>query len=274
MVITVYFILLFEGIVLGIDTIWTIKSGITVTRRNNKVMLDISLDFLSACVPILIMRFAYGLPFTEEEFVILGCVPALFSLSKLYEIVDAIIRERAVVYLNIYKEKSLKVRRLSFFQSFDSIKDEDENEKIAQMQMKHTPKIVHYIFLFFLSIYILFLITTIIVQLATFSTIDCNKDISPFVWKDCTVKLYFCNKIFQPQCNCAIIDIEGHNMTTLNTNVFRGLSLSATLLLFIYINDTVKNKLIKRFKTNHTFVYCMFYVAYCIKIIIFKIYNK
>ena len=220
-VIIVYFVLLFEGVVVGIDTMYTIKHGISVNRRNNKVMLDIVLEVLSASVPLLLMRFAYGVQFTELEFIFLGVVPASFSLSKLYEIVDAIIRERGAIVVKRYTEKHAKTRRLSFLTSSRSMIEEDENVKVEKEQMKNTPKITHFIFFFVVFLYNTFLTVTIIVQLATFSNVNCAKEISPVIWEGCTVKLYFCNDIFSPQCNCAVIDIEKHNMTALPDPTFK-----------------------------------------------------
>eukprot|EP00943_MAST-04B_sp_MAST-4B-sp1_P001939 g1939.t1 len=217
---TIYLILLFEVIVVGIDTMWTIKYGLTVSRRNNKVMLDVVVDVFSAVVPLLIISFVYRFPFTEREFIFLSVVPSLLSLSKLYEIVDASIRERGAIYLNRYREKSFKVRRLSFFNSWRNGSDEDVNENVAKKQMEHTPKIVHFAFFIFLVLYGLFLGTTAFVQLVTFKNVNCSDEISSAVWRGCTVKLYFCNDIFSPQCNCAIIDIEGHNMTILPDPIF------------------------------------------------------
>ena len=231
-VVIVYFVLLFEGVIVGIDTMYTIKHGISVRRRNNKVMLDITLEVLSASVPLLLMRFAYGLQFTEEEFFILGVVPALFSLSKLYEIVDAIIRERGVIFLKRYREKDVKARRLSFFTSWRSMTEENENEKVEKEQMENTPKIIHYVFLFVVFLYSVFLTVTISVQLATVNNVNCSNEISPVIWEGCTVKLYFCNNIFSPQCNCAFVEIKKHNMTTLP-------------------DPTFKLDALKRFKVNH-----------------------
>ena len=110
-------VILVEALYVFIDTVWTIKHGISVSRRNNKVMIDVLLEVLSASVPLFIMRFAYELPFSQIEFIQLAIVPAIFSLVKLYEIVDAIIRERAFIYAKRYKEKAFKLRRLSFFNS-------------------------------------------------------------------------------------------------------------------------------------------------------------
>ena len=219
-VITIYFLLLFEAIGVAIDTVWTIQYGISVKRRNNKVMVDIMLEVISAAVPIMIMFFAYGLLFTKVEFIQLAVIPAIFALSKLYEIVDATIWERGFIILKRKKQKaSMKLRRLSFFKSWRDLAIEDENEKIAEEQMNHTPWIAHVGFFIIVMSYCIFLLLLIIVQLATITEAKC--EVSPEIWNGCTVKVYFCNKLLQPTCDCAVIDIERHNMTVLPKSMFQ-----------------------------------------------------
>jgi hypothetical protein len=222
-VVIIYFVLLFEVVVVGIDTVWTIKYGITVERRNNKVMLDIVLEFLSASVPNLILFFAYGLAFTTDEFISLAIVPAIFCLSKLYDIVDATILEKEVLYTKFYNQKNLKVRGLTFFESWSKDIIEDENGRIAKQQMRHTPRSVHFIFLIILFMYGLFLCALIIVHLLQFTTpknLNCTNETSS-LWKGCEVKVYFCDNIFQPKCNCAILNINRHNITKLPKSLFK-----------------------------------------------------
>ena len=134
-VISICAVLLLEAIAVAVNTVWTIKYGVSVTRRNNKVMADIVIETLSAAVPLIIMRFAYGLNFTHLEFIQLGVIPAMFSVFKLHEIVDAIIRERGVIYLKHHKKKSLKSRRLSFFQSWANQNNEDESDEEAKGEL-------------------------------------------------------------------------------------------------------------------------------------------
>eukprot|EP00943_MAST-04B_sp_MAST-4B-sp1_P002277 g2277.t1 len=222
--VTFYFVLLLEAIGVAIDTVWTINYGITVSRRNNKVMADIVLDFLASLVPVLIMYFVYGLIFTKEEFIQLAVIPAVFALFKLQEIVDAVIRERGAIYLSRYKEKYVKTRhkvhRLSFFSSLKKVVDEDKNLNVSIEQMKHTPWIIHFSFVVTVVLYIIFLATQIIAQLATFGTVNCSIQVSPEIWNGCAVKVQYCKNLFEPTCNCAVIEIESHNMTMLPTSTF------------------------------------------------------
>eukprot|EP00943_MAST-04B_sp_MAST-4B-sp1_P003677 g3677.t1 len=207
-----------EAMVVTCDTIWTVRNGLSVARRNNKIMLDIFLDIFCATVPVLIMYLGYGLIFTTTEFAFMAIIPAISANGKLYEIVDATIRERAAIYKNKLRTKSMK--RFSFFKFYRDVKLDDENSRIPKEQMEATPWWVHWVFALLTSFYVLFLLSAIVSNIIVSSSFNCdhtfNKDNK--IWESCQVKVPLCNNLFTPSCNCALLDLKVHNMTALPGN--------------------------------------------------------
>ena len=212
-----YASLALEAVAITIDTFWTMKHGLTVRRRNNRVMADIVLEVVSAMTPLLIMWFGYVISFTELEFVQIALVPAMFAMQKILEITEAILRERAIEYHYLKK----KTKRLSFFAPWaEAVKltkeETDENEILAQVQMQSTPRWAHIGFGLLTLVYALFLSSLVVGQLMLQPSIQCGIDaMNTKVWDSCTVKVPFCKHVFSPTCNCVYLSVEKHNWTAL-----------------------------------------------------------
>ena len=48
---------------------------------------------------------------------------------------------------------------------------------------------------------------------------ECRAQGAEYIWSNCFAKVPICNDFFAPDCNCAVVDIENHNMTQLPTVV-------------------------------------------------------
>jgi hypothetical protein len=215
-----------EAFGITIDTYWTLNHGLTVRRRNNRIMADILLDVLSSTIPILIMRFGYVINFTELEFVQIALVPAIFALQKIHEITEAILRERAIQY-RFLKKKS---KRLSFF-VHNTAGERDENEVVAQMQMKHTPRWQHLGIGMVSLTYGVFLASLVIGQLVMQPSIQCSVGaVNKKVWDSCAVQVPFCKHLFSPSCDCVVLRVQQHNWTALPAMV-HGMTAMKTIVV-------------------------------------------
>eukprot|EP00945_MAST-04E_sp_MAST-4E-sp1_P005857 g5857.t1 len=192
---TFYALLAVEAVVLAL------ARPTTVRRRNTRVLEDVVLDVLVASVPLMIMRFGYGLSFTPLEFVKIGVLPAVFALSKIYDVVDATVRERAIYAAN--RAKSRPSRRLSFFES----PPDDENAAVAALQAKHTPALVHTLFSGLALAY-----AAILASLAVGQGVGHPACTGP-VWDACEVQVPFCQSPVAPVCDCAVLNVQRHNWT-------------------------------------------------------------
>jgi hypothetical protein len=200
-----------EAFYISYDTWAVTKRGLSVIRRNNRVMVDILLETLTAMIPVIMLRFVYELNFTVIEFFQMALVPAGFALIKIYEMTEAILRERAIECYKMYTKR--KERRLSFFVAF---KVSADNESIAKLQMKNTPQWLHLSLAVAFSTYGVCLLSLGIIQLSILPNLNCNSgnDISK-LWDSCELKVPYCQNIFAPTCDCAILKVRMHNWTAL-----------------------------------------------------------
>ena len=117
-----------------------------------------------------------------------------------------------------------------------SIFTQNRNEKIQRIQNKYFPKWMR-ITAFTLSfVYSLLLFVTIIIHLSTFVQADemCKNSLgvdSQMIWENgCKVKTPFCKKMFQAQCDCAVLEVKNHNMTKLPPKIIEMKSLQRLVI--------------------------------------------
>ena len=134
----------------------------------------------------------------------------------------------------------LSRRRYSLF-------TQNRNEKIQRIQNKYFPKWMR-ITAFTLSfVYSLLLFVTIIIHLSTFVQADrkCEKSLGvdyKKIWENgCKVKTPFCKKMFQAECDCAVLEVKNHNMTKLPPKIIEMKSLQRL---------TIKNGPLEELPTN------------------------
>jgi hypothetical protein len=217
-----YALLACEAFGITLDTFWTLKHGLTVERRNNRVMADIVLEVLSSMIPVSIMNFAYKLNFTLVEFAQIALVPAVFAQLKIYEITEAILRERAIQYRYL-KQKN---KRLSFFKEGNN-----ENSALAQTQMEHTSQRIHVGFGIISLLYGLYLLSLVVSQLILTPSLQCSVGaVNEKIWDSCEVKVPFCKNVYSPSCDCVVLMVRHHNWTAL-PDAIGGMTAMKTLLV-------------------------------------------
>jgi hypothetical protein len=211
-----YIIFLVEALVVFNDTIITIRTGVSVTRRNNKLMTDTIVDSICATLPLVLSYFVYSMEFSEYEFFMLGEIPAFFTLIKLSDVVEATITERSATYEKILLGQA-RESVLKFANSWKNFEiSKSENLKVEELQSKNTPRVVHFGFGFVGFMYSIFLVALIIVQFASYDLIGCNQTFeNKYLWQHCQIKVKYCQNLFSPQCDCAILNIPEHNLTKL-----------------------------------------------------------
>ena len=85
-------------------------------------------------------------------------------------------------------------------------------------------------------VYSLLLFVTIIIHLSTFIQADrkCEKSLGvdyKKIWENgCKVKTPFCKKMFQAQCDCAVLEVKNHNMTKLPLTIIEMKSLQQLVI--------------------------------------------
>ena len=124
------------------------------------------------------------------------------KIEELFE--ESIKQNYANIMVKSEERKSFKMnrRRSSLFQQPVILKQAEE-------QAKRMPKRARLFFAGIWSLTATFYLTVGVLQLS--ATVKCH----PLLWEHCKVKVPFCRSLFAPRCNCAVLSIEGHNMTRL-----------------------------------------------------------
>ena len=183
---------------------WETLQENTAVRRNRQMWLGTCLDFFCILIPVSILWFGYQVPVDILEMIQITLLPSLFILAKLDDILEEVVREHCafeVMQLQERKSFNSNRRRLSLF-------GRTKSESVSKEQQKHVPRRIKVLLAGAKVAFGVFFIAVAIVQLATAA--QCEQ-----LWEHCTVKVPFCNTLFEPSCNCAVLYIRNHNMTEL-----------------------------------------------------------
>ena len=185
-----------------------------VEDRDLQIIVDIALDLIFLICPLGFIRFVYKLHISITECIILTSVTTVFMLNKIHELLEEIICINTEKHLMDMEEKSAKNvnrRRQSIFGI-------DFMEKVSLLQNIYFSKRGK-IVVFFLSVsYSMLMIIIMVVHLAQNNSIsnECSDIYGDVIWdRGCEIKVPFCKDLFVGSCDCASIDIKGHNMTRL-----------------------------------------------------------
>ncbi len=197
-------------IALCIDCFHTVEFMVrqnSAKRRNRQIVIDTCLDFICTALPILLIWFGYQVYISAQDMVQIACFPAFMMLLKLDTVLEEIIRSRtAVAILKAQKRcaKSSFRRRESLFRNLTYYNIEDQQQAAVPYAIHIGAGLCKFLFgLAFLLI--------ASVQLAIHNNLSCE----PLLWKSCKIKTPFCGNLFQPTCNCAILNVQNHNWTSL-----------------------------------------------------------
>ena len=183
---------------------WETLQENTAVRRNRQMWLGTCLDFFCILIPVSILWFEYQVPVDIHEMIQITLLPSLFILAKLDDIFEEVVREHCaseVMQLQERKSVSSNRRRLSLF-------GRTKSESVSKEQQKHVPRRIKVLLAGAKLAFGVFFIAVAIVQLAT--PAQCEQ-----LREHCTVKVPFCNTLFEPSCNCAVLYVRNHNMTVL-----------------------------------------------------------
>ena len=198
------------------------KQGmIDVGERNFQVKLDIGIDLFFVVVPLFLIQAVYGMQISAPELIRIIIMPSFSLVGKLRALFQHGLFDRIVLNIN-KKEEAICVEKNRRRQSMYAI---SLREKIANEQNKYFPRLAKMTVFGMSFIYVLVLVVMVVGQLATISFLNtCDAEtfkIKDVIWNNgCRIKIPFCNRPFNPKCNCAHLKIEGEkNLTELPDNV-------------------------------------------------------
>ena len=177
----------------------------TPARRDRQVKIDFAVDLACLLLPLTFIWFGYRIPVGINDMLLLTVWPTLSALMKIEELFEESIKQNyANIMVKSEERRSFKMnrRRSSLFQQPVILRQAEE-------QAKRMPKRARLFFAGIWSLTATFYLTVGVLQLS--ATVKCH----PLLWEHCKVQVPFCRSLFTPRCNCAVLSIEGHNMTRL-----------------------------------------------------------
>eukprot|EP00944_MAST-04C_sp_MAST-4C-sp1_P013083 g13083.t1 len=208
--------------------IWFSKNqNITVFEKDFQLALDIFIDLFFLVTPITVTYLGYGLWLSIEEWTLMLVFPTISLFGKLKRIMD----ENMHQYLESMLMKELNSASIKRTRNRVSLFGKSFNDKVTQTQNRWFPHWAKVI-VFALSVcYIVFFVVLVAVQAIRSSlstaSLQCHTFISDnrafqTYWNEgCKVKVPFCNKLFEPTCNCAVLKIKDHNITKISDKFVR-----------------------------------------------------
>eukprot|EP00945_MAST-04E_sp_MAST-4E-sp1_P002508 g2508.t1 len=180
---------------------------LTAERRDAQVLVDLCVDLMCMILPLAFMWFGFKIPLTVWEMLTVVALPTVFVLSKLDELMEENVRRRSsveVVRLQRTRSMDMDRRRSSLFQKtmVERGVDDQEGTVTRCMQCAMTAGTV--------GSGLFFLVTGIL-------SVAISTDCDPFLWDACVVKVPLCQ--FQVACNCAVLHVKKHNMTSLPSSI-------------------------------------------------------
>jgi hypothetical protein len=186
--------------------------------RDRIVVVDIIIDLVCIGMPLFFMWVQYAVPITANSMFLIVLWPSFCSLLKLRSLFRQEIRRKTHAQV-IVNQAVTSVRHM---RNRESLFGEDKLEQLTAKQKTNVPNYVHNIYSAYFSFYGLFMLLVAIVQLIRLDGVDCRvhdkgllETDNMKLWNACKVKTPFCNNVFMPHCNCAILKLKRHNYTKL-----------------------------------------------------------
>eukprot|EP00943_MAST-04B_sp_MAST-4B-sp1_P002794 g2794.t1 len=139
--------------------------------------------------------------------------PAFMMLMKLDTILEEIIRSRtAAATVKVQEEAATRAsrRRKSLYRGLSHF-------EIAEQQEAAVPRVVHLGAAGCKFVFGLMFLIIAMVQLVVQHNTTCE----PLLWDSCVVKTPFCGSVFQPKCNCVVLNVREHNWTALPKEIHK-----------------------------------------------------
>ena len=198
------------SVLLGLDSAfraYLVEQKFTPKLRNRQLQNDLFFDALVIALPSMLLHWGYQVIIPLDVLIQICAYPLFCIWLKLRSILREMIRNRTNSGLGFQRTmvaRSIKRRRESVF-------GQDLALKLAEEQQQRVPYAVRATLKWYNVLYSVVFIGTGTIHLLLHADLRCNADI----WEKCIVKVPFCNSIFSPTCNCAVLKVLDHNWTRL-----------------------------------------------------------
>ena len=209
--------LVFFSVLLTIDcthTAWNMLQENNPSRRIRQATIDLVMDLICSIITLGIPALVYKIPIPMSETLWVLPLPLIFGVLKLDDIFEDIIRARtaAEVFKLQGKEATEQMRRReSIFVGVTYL-------SMAKLQDEKMPKKLKQAAATCKGLFAFFFFITAVLCLSTYAGVSesCYEAFGEKIWgKGCQLKVPFCRRFFEPQCNCAVFDVKNYNASRL-----------------------------------------------------------
>jgi hypothetical protein len=192
----------------------SVRELFTVHERASLVMVDMVTDVFFLIIPIALYVYILRLSLTHKEVILMTAVPTMTLTLKVRELLVDIVQINAAEIIEQSRDtiaRNMSRRRVSLF------REKSFNVIVAQNQNEYFPRPLKRAAYTVSAIFSIVLLAIVVVQIASLGGMksQCLTEHSKVVWDSCNTVVYFCRDVFKPSCNCAVMTIRPHNMTTL-----------------------------------------------------------
>ena len=180
--------------------------------RDRQLLVHIVADFVYVVLPPSIIYIGFRIPIKVSALVQIIVFPSLSLLSK----ANAIWND-----LFLMKERSMSVNTVCPGQARGhrrrvSILGMIEDKDVTRTQLEHFPRWLRNVFSAINGTFLLIFMFLPVLQLATRPADEaCANRYSSEVWKGCRVPVPFCQNIFVPHCDCAVLTMGNYSQPSL-----------------------------------------------------------
>ena len=175
----------------------------TATSRDAQVVVDLGVDLSCMVLPLTILYFEFRIPISVLEMLSVVLWPTLSTIVKLDDIMEEnVVRQTSMRLISLQTATSIRIsrRRSSLYQK-------TELETVLEAQQKAVGKHIKQGLALCTAASMVFFFVFGVAVVAVPTQCD-------VLWgKGCSVKVPMCR--LQLSCDCAVLHIDGHNMTYL-----------------------------------------------------------
>lgn len=187
---------------------------LTVHDRDGLVMADLLNDVFFLITPIAVYRFWQELPLHPEDVFFVTFVPTVTSFLKLRELLVDIVHINAE---EIVEQSRTAISKKANRQRQSLFREASFNIEVARMQNRYFSRSAKFVTFVLSAFFAAAALTVPIVQLVFAGGMAsiCRAKHGMVIWDSCTAPVYFCQNAFVATCDCAVLEINKHNMTKL-----------------------------------------------------------
>jgi hypothetical protein len=190
---------------------WEMVQENTPERRTRQLLKDAFVDLMCMITAPAFLYFIYQVPIYTIDLLSLIIWPAMSMISLMDDILEDLIRHNVHVnFIDVEQETSQRRR--------GSIMKESTHFDLAKRQKEKIPKSVRFGFLVSRVMFSAFFLIVGFVHFLLHvegNQVCATKPLGYTLWEGCQVKVPHCRSLFVRKCNCCVLKLNNHNITSL-----------------------------------------------------------